>query len=133
MSEEDFNALSLADRCDHKSWKARLSAYAELLRIFKSADPADAATYVQYHEFLRMALSDPNQIALEAGVAAVLGFVTDSPTAARYITIYKEPFQSFLLCWLKNALRPHGLLHDLMRSTFSCSVLNWMPQTQSLY
>ena len=32
--EEDFSQLPLSDRLAHKNWKARVSAYEELVKVF---------------------------------------------------------------------------------------------------
>ncbi|KAI8910955.1 armadillo-type protein [Gorgonomyces haynaldii] len=81
MSEEDFDQLSLQDRLEHKVWKARQSGYQELLKQFKSFDLEDKQSFEQYHDYLKNMVTDSNQIAQESGVACLLQFVQDSPTA----------------------------------------------------
>ncbi|KAL2913583.1 hypothetical protein HK105_206885 [Polyrhizophydium stewartii] len=81
--EEDFSKLALDDRLVHKSWKARQSAYDELAREFRIADPKDTAYFQRFQDNIKGMLSDSNQIALESGVAAVLEFVTVAEMAVR--------------------------------------------------
>ncbi|BEJ15612.1 hypothetical protein CspHIS471_0502170 [Cutaneotrichosporon sp. HIS471] len=79
--EEDFSQIPLIERGAHKNWKARLSAYNDVIA-------ASAKTASDSDPFFRPYLSDPallkkwcldaNAIAQEKGVEATLAIVTDS-------------------------------------------------------
>jgi hypothetical protein len=73
--EDDFSSLSLESKLSHKSWKARQSAYSDLLDKFKVLDLQDTDAWASYHEYLRAAIADQNQISQEFAVAALFQFV----------------------------------------------------------
>ncbi|KAJ3032355.1 Microtubule-associated protein, microtubule dynamics during spindle orientation, partial [Rhizophlyctis rosea] len=81
--EEDFSSLPLMERLTHKVWKARLGAYEEATKIFNTLDPDADAEYRKYQEFLKKMIADSNLVAQEAGMAAVLAWVTNAPSATK--------------------------------------------------
>ncbi|KAI9595885.1 armadillo-type protein [Syncephalis fuscata] len=81
--EEDFGALPVMDRLEHKVWKARVSAYEELVKEFRIGDPDDQAAYRKYHSYLPKMAADSNAIAQESGLACLASFVENSPTATQ--------------------------------------------------
>ncbi|KAI8051432.1 armadillo-type protein [Syncephalis plumigaleata] len=81
--EEDFGALPIFDRLEHKAWKARVSAYEELVKEFRIGDPDDQAAYSKYHSYLPKMAGDTNAIAQESGLVSLAAFVEFSPTAAQ--------------------------------------------------
>lgn len=70
-NEEDFTKLPLRERLSHKNWKARQSGYEELTRC-----EFDITVYNKI-------LTDPNQIALETGLEAILKFLINTAKNAR--------------------------------------------------
>lgn len=76
--EEDFSALSIADRLAHKNWKARVSAYEALIKTFQTtASDTDPAfkPYTSSPETLKKIVTDANAVAQEKGVECVVNFV----------------------------------------------------------
>lgn len=61
-------------------WKARLGAYEEVTKLFKTLDPDAVGEYQKYTEFLKKMAVDSNLVAQEAGLAAILSFVEFGPT-----------------------------------------------------
>lgn len=47
-AEEDFSAIPLQDRCVHKNWKARQSAYLDLAEKFKKSASDDDPMFRPY-------------------------------------------------------------------------------------
>ncbi|KAI9315486.1 armadillo-type protein [Dichotomocladium elegans] len=77
--EEDFKKLPVADRLQHKLWKARVSAYDELASLFrKTVEDSDFYTYESY---LKKIATDANAVAQEAGLNAIYEFVNNAPNA----------------------------------------------------
>jgi hypothetical protein len=85
--EEDFSSLSIEDRLAHKNWKARVSAYEQLVKIFQTtADESDPAfrPYTSDPGLLKKIATDANAVAQEKGVECLVAFVKFAgETAAR--------------------------------------------------
>lgn len=64
-------------------WKARLGAYEETVKIFNTLDPDADSEYKKYQDFLKKMVADSNLVAQEAGMAAVLAWVANAPSATR--------------------------------------------------
>ena len=76
--EEDFSALSVADRLAHKNWKARVSAYETLVKTFQTtASDTDPAfkPYINNADLLKRIVADSNAVAQEKGVECLVAFV----------------------------------------------------------
>ncbi|KAH0583910.1 hypothetical protein H2248_009502 [Termitomyces sp. 'cryptogamus'] len=76
--EEDFSTLSISDRLAHKNWKARVSAYEALVKIFQTtASDTDPAfkPYINNPDSLKKIVTDSNAVAQEKGVECVVTFV----------------------------------------------------------
>ncbi|KAF8228198.1 microtubule associated protein [Tricholoma matsutake] len=76
--EEDFSALSVADRLAHKNWKARVSAYETLVKTFQTtASDTDPAfkPYINNPDLLKRIIADSNAVAQEKGVECLVAFV----------------------------------------------------------
>ncbi|KAL9553831.1 hypothetical protein MBANPS3_003097 [Mucor bainieri] len=78
--EEDFSSLSIADRLQHKSWKARVSACEDLTKLFKIT--TEDADFYTYEPFLKKLAVEPNAVAQEAGLAALVEYVSNAPNAS---------------------------------------------------
>jgi cytoskeleton-associated protein 5 len=64
-----------------KVWKARVSAYEELVSLFRVSDnPSD---FYPYEPHLKKMATDVNAVAQEAGLNAVLHYVENAPSAAK--------------------------------------------------
>lgn len=81
--EEDYSKLPLADRWGHAKWKARQSAYVDAAKAVQGGDLQIAARL----DDLRSAVSDPNVIALEAGVRLVSTLVLALPAQAQAVAV----------------------------------------------
>ena len=76
--EEDFGQLPLSDRLVHKNWKARVSAYEELVKQFSlSASDADPVfdPYLRDPDVLKKCASDSNAVAQEKGLEVLVALV----------------------------------------------------------
>ncbi|KAK0210718.1 microtubule associated protein [Desarmillaria ectypa] len=76
--EEDFSALPISERLSHKNWKARVSAYESLVKIFQTtASDTDPAfkPYINNSDLLKRIATDSNAVAQEKGVECLVAFV----------------------------------------------------------
>ncbi|KAF1797536.1 armadillo-type protein, partial [Mucor lusitanicus] len=78
--EEDFSSLSIADRLQHKSWKARVSACEDLTKLFRIT--TEDGDFYTYEPFLKKLAVEPNAVAQEAGLAALVEYVSNAPNAS---------------------------------------------------
>jgi cytoskeleton-associated protein 5 len=77
-AEEDFSSLSIADRLAHKNWKARVSAYEELVKTFQlTASDNDPAfrPFLSNPDQLKKIATDSNAVAQERGLECLVAFV----------------------------------------------------------
>ncbi|KAJ6596858.1 microtubule associated protein [Mycena vulgaris] len=76
--EEDFSTLPVADRLSHKNWKARVSGYETLVKIFQATgsdtDPA-FRPYINNPDLLKKIATDSNAVAQEKGVECLVMLV----------------------------------------------------------
>lgn len=96
-AEEDISNLSLRDRLSHKSWKARVSGYQELLQQFipkmateqltSSPESQDNANSIPHWsiEAITKIPKDSNVVAQQEGLKAVLCFIETFPSQAMSI------------------------------------------------
>ncbi|KAJ7774661.1 microtubule associated protein [Mycena maculata] len=73
--EEDFSTLPVGERLAHKNWKARVSGYETLVKIFQATgsdtDPA-FRPYINNPDLLRKIATDSNAVAQEKGVECLV-------------------------------------------------------------
>jgi cytoskeleton-associated protein 5 len=78
QEEEDFSQIPVADRLAHKNWKARVSAYEQLIKTFQTTasdnDPA-FKPYVNNADLLKKIVTDTNAVAQEKGVECLVNLV----------------------------------------------------------
>lgn len=76
--EEDFSTLPVAERLSHKNWKARVSGYETLVKIFQATgsdtDPA-FRPYINNPDLLKKIATDSNAVAQEKGVECLVALV----------------------------------------------------------
>ncbi|KAF7363414.1 Microtubule associated protein [Mycena sanguinolenta] len=76
--EEDFSTLPVSERLSHKNWKARVSAYETLVKIFQATgsdtDPA-FRPYINNPDLLKKIATDSNAVAQEKGVECLVTLV----------------------------------------------------------
>ncbi|KAI5453121.1 hypothetical protein NCC49_006149 [Naganishia albida] len=79
-AEEDFTSIPLEDRCVHKNWKARQSAYLELIQKFGKTASDEDPFFRPYlnGDLLKKWVTDSNAVAQEKGVDAVCALLKDS-------------------------------------------------------
>lgn len=76
--EEDYSKLSIEDRLASKAWKARVSAYEELVRAFeKTPDETDSIfkPFTHNTDTVRAMVTDSNAVAQEKALDAVKAFL----------------------------------------------------------
>ncbi|ORX94275.1 ARM repeat-containing protein [Basidiobolus meristosporus CBS 931.73] len=81
MADNDFSSLPLEEKIIHKVWKARLEAYEELTKLYKTTD--QEAEFDKYSEHFKKFVTDSNVAAQEAGLTAVTAYVENAPTPTR--------------------------------------------------
>ncbi|KAI7908148.1 armadillo-type protein [Cokeromyces recurvatus] len=77
--EEDFSSLSITDKLQHKLWKARVSACEDLTKLFKTT--TEDTDFYSYESCLKKLVLEPNAVAQEAGLSAVIEYVSNAPNA----------------------------------------------------
>ncbi|KAJ7449776.1 microtubule associated protein, partial [Mycena latifolia] len=74
----DFSTLPVGDRLSHKNWKARVSGYETLVKIFQATgsdtDPA-FRPYINNPDLLKKIATDSNAVAQEKGVESLVALV----------------------------------------------------------
>ena len=75
---ENFASLSVEDRLELKSWRARVSAYEQISKELACADDPKGLIFRDYLDYIRKAPSESNAAALDAGLDALLSFVTNA-------------------------------------------------------
>jgi cytoskeleton-associated protein 5 len=77
-AEEDYSGLPVSDRLAHKNWKARVSGYEALVKIFQATgsdtDPA-FRPYINNPDLLKKIATDSNAVAQEKGVECLVALV----------------------------------------------------------
>lgn len=76
--EEDFTQIPISERLKHKNWKARVSAYEQLIKTFQTtASEVDPAfkPYLANPDLLKAMVIDANAVAQEKGVECVVTLV----------------------------------------------------------
>ncbi|TIC25189.1 ARM repeat-containing protein [Wallemia mellicola] len=79
--EEDFSQIALNERVKHSSWKARLSAYTELIDHFKKSASDDDPIFKPWLsdvELLRKFVTDTNAAAQDKGIEALTELLKQS-------------------------------------------------------
>ncbi|CAG7828433.1 unnamed protein product [Allacma fusca] len=83
--EQDFSKLPLEERCTHKSWKARVAGYEELIKLFKRIDDEKSPEWSKYASIVRKLPMDSNAAALEKGLEAAFLFMENSSIASKLV------------------------------------------------
>ncbi|KFH73222.1 hypothetical protein MVEG_00443 [Podila verticillata NRRL 6337] len=79
--EENFNAIPLQERLEHKTWKARVSAYEELAKLFRTS--VEDSDFRQFEGSLKKIALDSNAVAQESGLTTLIQFVENAPDPNR--------------------------------------------------
>uniref|UniRef100_A0A0A9YXT8 Cytoskeleton-associated protein 5 n=1 Tax=Lygus hesperus TaxID=30085 RepID=A0A0A9YXT8_LYGHE len=83
--EEQFNKLSVEERCVHKSWKARVSGYEAAAKLFRTIDDEKSPEWNKYLGLVKKFVVDSNAPAQEKGLDAVLAFVENCNAAGKTV------------------------------------------------
>ena len=75
---ENFSALSIEDRLEHKSWRARVSAYEQISKEFARADGPKSSIFREYMDCMRKAPAESNAAALDAALSALHSFIANA-------------------------------------------------------
>ncbi|KAF9574261.1 Microtubule-associated protein, microtubule dynamics during spindle orientation [Mortierella alpina] len=75
--EENFSSIPVQERLDHKNWKARVSAYEELAKLFRTS--VEDSDFRRYEGSLRKIALDSNAVAQESGLTTLMQFVENAP------------------------------------------------------
>ncbi|KAG0237016.1 Microtubule-associated protein, microtubule dynamics during spindle orientation [Actinomortierella wolfii] len=79
--DDNFDSLPIQDRLDHKNWKARVSAYEQLAKVFRTT--VDDSEFRQYEGALKKMALDSNAVAQESALTTIMQFVDNAPEASR--------------------------------------------------
>ncbi|KAF9948601.1 Microtubule-associated protein, microtubule dynamics during spindle orientation [Mortierella alpina] len=74
--EENFSSIPVQERLDHKNWKARVSAYEELAKLFRTS--VEDSDFRRYEGSLRKIALDSNAVAQESGLTTLIQFVENA-------------------------------------------------------
>ncbi|CAO3702051.1 unnamed protein product [Rhizopus stolonifer] len=85
MDEQNFTSLSTLDKLQHKSWKARISAYEDLTRLFQNT--TEDSDFLSFEPHLKNMVIDSNVVAQEAALTAVLEYIRHSTVSNTLETI----------------------------------------------
>ncbi|TPX36658.1 hypothetical protein SmJEL517_g01345 [Synchytrium microbalum] len=77
--EEDFSGLSLIEKLNHKSWRARNEGYVELDKLLKTLDLDAESDYRKYTDVVKRIPVDSNLIAQECGLTTLWTFLKYAP------------------------------------------------------
>ncbi|KAF9584426.1 Microtubule-associated protein, microtubule dynamics during spindle orientation [Lunasporangiospora selenospora] len=75
--EENFNSIPVQERLEHKNWKARVSAYEELAKLFRTS--VETSDFRRYAGSLKKIALDSNAVAQESGLTTLIQFVENAP------------------------------------------------------
>lgn len=83
--EEDteYKKLAVEERCVHKLWKARLSGYEELIKIFREIDDEKSTEWTKFLGLIKKMVVDSHAMAQERGLEATLIFVENCASATK--------------------------------------------------
>ncbi|KAF9924030.1 Microtubule-associated protein, microtubule dynamics during spindle orientation [Linnemannia zychae] len=79
--EENFSAIPVQERLDHKNWKARVSAYEELAKLFRTS--VEESDFRRFEGSLKKIALDSNAVAQESGLTTLIQFVENAPDPNR--------------------------------------------------
>ncbi|KAI1307658.1 Cytoskeleton-associated protein 5 [Halotydeus destructor] len=79
--EVDFTKLPIDERCQHKNWKARVSGYEDLAKVFQQADDEKAPEFTKYLTIVKKIPVDSNAAAQEKGLSSLAIFIENASPA----------------------------------------------------
>ncbi|KAG0201552.1 Microtubule-associated protein, microtubule dynamics during spindle orientation [Mortierella sp. GBA30] len=79
--EENFSSIPVQERLEHKNWKARVSAYEELAKLFRTS--VEDSDFRRFEGSLKKIALDSNAVAQESGLTTLIQFVENAPDPNR--------------------------------------------------
>ncbi|XP_066151261.1 protein mini spindles [Euwallacea fornicatus] len=86
MEDEEYKKLSAEERCVHKLWKARVSAYEEVTKTFKQIDDEKSPEFGKYLGLVKKFVTDSNAAGQEKGLEATLAYVQNYAHAGKTVS-----------------------------------------------
>lgn len=85
MEDDEWKKLSLEDRCQHKSWKARVSGYEDVTKLFQQIDDEKSPEFAKYLGLVKKFVIDSHMMGQEKGLEATLAFVENYAYAGKSV------------------------------------------------
>ncbi|VDP30039.1 unnamed protein product [Echinostoma caproni] len=84
MSDEDeWKKLPTLSKVQHQQWKARLEGYNEAQKLFSTQTSETAPVFNEYVGIMKKFVNDPNAVALESALDAVLVYFENSTVSGK--------------------------------------------------
>lgn len=83
--DKEFGKLPLIERCVHKSWRARLDGYDELMKVFGGIDDAKSPEWKKYLGLIKLFVVDGHALSHERGLVVALMFVQNAACAGKVV------------------------------------------------
>ncbi|XP_052066786.1 cytoskeleton-associated protein 5-like [Mytilus californianus] len=81
--DSEWLKLPAEEKCQHKTWKARLAGYEEVTKIFSQQTDPKSPEFQRYAGLMKKFVTDSNAVAQEKALDAVLAFVENAAVASR--------------------------------------------------
>ena len=112
--EVDFTKLPIDERCQHKNWKARVSGYEDLTKLFQQQDDEKSPEFHKYAWILRKFPVDSNAAAQEKGLTAVNAFVELASPAVSSKVASEIISGVIAKCLISPKVKTKELAHDII-------------------
>ncbi|ESO04897.1 hypothetical protein HELRODRAFT_78594 [Helobdella robusta] len=76
--DSEWLKLPTEEKCQHKAWKARVTGYEELIKLFQTLTDEKSPEFSKYLGLVKKFVTDANVVAQEKGLEATLVFVENS-------------------------------------------------------
>lgn len=86
MEDDEYKKLPPEERCVHKLWKARVSAYEEVTKLFKQIDDEKSPEFGKYLGLVKKFVTDSNAVGQEKGLEATLAYVENYAHAGKTVS-----------------------------------------------
>lgn len=84
--DSEYKKLPPEERCIHKLWKARVSAYEEVTKLFKQIDDEKSPEFGKYLGLVKKFVTDSNAMGQEKGLEATLAYVENYAHAGKTVS-----------------------------------------------
>ncbi|KAL1502287.1 hypothetical protein ABEB36_007453 [Hypothenemus hampei] len=86
MEDDEYKKLPPEERCVHKLWKARVSAYEEVTKLFRQIDDEKSPEFGKYLGLVKKFVIDSNAMGQEKGLEATLAYVENYANAGKTVS-----------------------------------------------